>query len=116
VTAISQWLVVLVLVAFAVMGNLLFKIGAGRIDTVNLLTSAANWQLGAGLCAFGVAAACYILILRFIPLNVAQAFMALQFAATVSAAWLVLGETISTVRLMGLATILLGVAIVSFTQ
>ena len=115
-TVWTQWLAVLVLVAFAVTGNLLLKTGATRIDSGNLVASAANLPLVAGLGAFAMAAACYVLILRFVPLNVAQAFMALQFAATVTAAWLLLGESVSAMRLAGLVIIFLGVLIVSLTQ
>ena len=115
-TALSQWLLVLAIVAFVVTGNLLLKLGAAKVDGADLVASLTNWLLAAGLCSFAVAAVGYILLLRHVPLHIAQAFMALQFAATVAAAWAILGENISGVRLLGLLIILAGVLIVSQTQ
>lgn len=115
-TALSQWLLVLAIVACVVTGNLLLKLGAVKIDAADLAATLTNWRLAVGLCAFAVAAAGYILLLRSVPLHMAQAFMALQFAATVAAAWAILGESISGMRLLGLLIILAGVLIVSQTQ
>lgn len=113
---ISQWLIILLLVLFAAAGNLFLKVGAGRLDFGNLPFGVLNWQLASGLCLFAFAFIFYVVLLRFVPLNLAQAFMALQFAATITAAVVVLGEGISALRLLGLSVILLGVVIVSFTQ
>lgn len=115
-TLLTQWLVILVIVAFVVTGNLLLKLGAEKIDLADLAAIPTNGLLVAGLAAFAMAAAGYILLLRYVPLHVAQAFMALQFAATVTAAWAILGESISGLRLLGLVVILMGVLIVSQTQ
>ena len=63
------------MISCTVAANLLLKTGAvtgdsGREGLAHLL----NWRVMLGLVVFGLAAAFYLLILQWLPLNVAQSF------------------------------------------
>ncbi|PPQ32513.1 hypothetical protein CCR94_04825 [Rhodoblastus sphagnicola] len=102
-----------VMVAFSVLANLLLK-----LDTLSSATAAKifgfwGWRTLAGCASFGVALASYSLLLRLLPLNIAQSFAALQFVGIILASWLVLGEEITLLRAAGMATIIVGIIIVA---
>ena len=75
-----------------------------------------NWRIAAGLAFFGAAGLIYAVVLRFLPLNVAQAFTAAQFIATILAAALVLSEPITGMRWIGIALIASGILVVGWTH
>ena len=55
------------------------------------------------------------MLLRRVPLNLAQVFTSAQFVGVVVAASLVLGEPISAARWLGIACNSLGIALVGLT-
>ena len=74
-----------------------------------------GWKSLAGLALFGCGGIIYAVLLRRVPLNIAQVFAAAQFIGVVIAATLVLGEPISPARWLGIACISLGIALVGLT-
>ena len=95
--------------------NLLLKAGAMAPASSRVLFGVLGWTSVAGLALFGVGGLAYAVLLRFVPLNVAQVFTATQFIGVILAAWLVLGEPISGARWLGIGCTLAGVAIVGVT-
>jgi undecaprenyl phosphate-alpha-L-ara4N flippase subunit ArnE len=106
------------MVAFTVIANLLLKTGAvmGREAGGAWWSQLLNWRIVAGFGAFAVAALFYTIVLRTVPLNVAQSFTAAQFVAIVLASALVLSEPITGIRWLGIALIASGIAIVGWSQ
>ena len=107
----------LCMISFTVIANLFLKVGAvssepGQGPIANLL----NWKVILGLASFGSAACFYILILRWLPLNVAQSFAAAQFIAVILASAWILSEPIGPGQWFGIAFIALGIAIVGWTH
>jgi len=105
------------MITFTVIANLLMKTGAvmGKDigpDWLHLL----NWRVLCGLLSFGFGAFIYVLILRQLPLNVAQSFAAAQFIAVVLASAIVLGESIVLAQWLGIVLITCGIAIVGWSQ
>jgi multidrug transporter EmrE-like cation transporter len=72
-----------------------------------------NWRIAGGFAAFAVAALFYTVLLRTVPLNVAQSFTAPQFIAIILASALILAEPISAARRVGIALIACGIAAVA---
>lgn len=68
-----------------------------------------------GLGCFGLSAITWLLVLARIPLSQAYPFVALGTLITVAAAYLMLGETISPLRLAGVAAIAVGVVMVGMS-
>jgi drug/metabolite transporter (DMT)-like permease len=106
------------MVTFTVIANLLLKTGAviGREQGGAWWAQLLNWRIAAGFASFGVAALFYTVMLRSVPLNVAQSFTAAQFIAIILASALVLAEPITALRWVGIALITLGIAIVGWSQ
>jgi drug/metabolite transporter (DMT)-like permease len=105
------------MISLTVIANLLMKTGAvmGGKDG-NPWTQLMNWRIIGGLCSFGLAAMFYILILRQIPLNIAQSFAAAQFVAVILASSFVLSEPIGAVAWIGITFITCGIAIVGWSR
>ncbi len=95
--------------------NLLLKAGAMVPATSRVFFGVLGWQSAAGLALFGVGGLVYAVLLRSVPLNVAQVFAATQFVGVILAANFVLGEPISALRWAGIGCVALGIAIVGVT-
>jgi undecaprenyl phosphate-alpha-L-ara4N flippase subunit ArnE len=110
-------LLVVAMITCTVVANLLLKSGAmaGQGGGAPWWVQVANWKVAAGLASFGTAALLYIVVLRILPLNVALSYTAAQWVATVAASAFVLSEPIGGVRLIGLALIGAGIAVVAST-
>ena len=111
-------LLVAAMITFTVIANLLLKTGAvsGREAGGAWWEQILNWRVIAAFASFAVAVFFYALVLRDVPLNVAQSFTAAQFVAIVLASAFVLGEPITGVRWAGMALIACGIAIVGWSQ
>lgn len=105
------------MVTFTVIANLLLKTGAvmGREAGGEWWEQLLNWRIAAGFGSFAAAALFYTIVLRTVPLNVAQSFTAAQFIAIILASALVLSEPISAARWIGIALIACGIAIVGWS-
>jgi len=107
----------LAMISFTVIANLLLKMGAISGEPVQgSIAHLLNWRVLAGLTSFGVAACLYILVLQWLPLNVAQSFAAAQFVAVILASAWFLSEPIGLHQWMGITLIAIGIAIVGWSQ
>ena len=105
------------MISLTVLANLLMKTGADELSgSGSLLARIQSWKLVLGLASFGVAAVIYVLILGWLPLNVAQSFAAAQFIAVIIAARIVLAEPIGAVQWMGILLIACGISIVGWSR
>lgn len=109
-------LFVAVICLSTVAANLLLKLGAAEAGRAGGLGALVNWRIGLGLACFAVAAAFYVLVLRWLPLNVAQSFLAAQFIGVVLGAYFILGEPLTLLRLVGITLIATGIAVVAVSQ
>jgi len=105
------------MVAFTVIANLLLKTGAvmAREAGGEWWMQVLHWRILAAFASFGVAALFYMVLLRNVPLNVAQSYTAAQFVAIVLASAFVLSEPISGIRWIGIAMIAGGIAVVGWS-
>jgi drug/metabolite transporter (DMT)-like permease len=76
----------------------------------------ATPYLWAGMAAYALALAMYLILLSRVPLNVATSVAALNFVAVLLASRIVLGEPIPPMRYVGFALIVAGLFVVSRTQ
>jgi multidrug transporter EmrE-like cation transporter len=102
----------LAMVLCTVAANLLMKLGSQDVPSP-LLLGLLSWRTAGGLAAFGCAGLFYAAALRFLPLNVAQSYAAVQFVAVILAAKLVLGEPVPLGRWLGISMIMGGILIVA---
>lgn len=104
----------IVMICCTVAANIFMKLGA-MAPMEERLFGIVNWRTVLGLGSFAAAGLIYAWILAFLPLNVAQSFMAAQFIAVIFASSLVLSEPIPPGRWLGIALIFIGILVVSAT-
>ena len=112
------FLLIIFMVLFTVNANLLLKLGVSSASTNQLqfVPILFNIKVLLGLFLFVCGAMCYLLLLRSIPLSIAQCFSTLQFAGTIIASRIVLGENITPIQWSGIGLIFLGIIVVSSAQ
>lgn len=114
--SIKALLVFLAMISFTVAANLLLKTGAVAGGPGQQLAHLLNWRVALGLASFGLAACFYIVILQWLPLNVAQSFAAAQFIAVILASTWLLSEPIGFSQWLGISLIAIGIAVVGWSQ
>ena len=105
-----------IMVSCTVAANLMLKLGAVVPQADRILFGVLGWRSAAGLALFGCSGLLYAVLLRSVPLNLAQVFTASQFVGVIIAACIVLGEPISPVRWLGIACICFGILLVGATS
>lgn len=100
------------IIGFTVAANLLLKVGAEVPASERILFGVLGWKSAAGLALFGLSGLVYAVVLRAVPLNVAQAFTSAQFVGVVLAASLILREPIAPTRWVGIGCICIGILLV----
>lgn len=105
----------LAVIGCTVAANLMLKLGAAAPPSERIIVGVLGWRSAAGLALFGCAGLLYAVLLRRVPLNVAQVFAAAQFIGIVVAANLVLDEPISPTRWLGVLLISLGIVVSGVT-
>ena len=104
-----------IMISCTIAANLFLKIGATTSSAQQSLFGLIGWQTAAGICLFGCSLLAYMLVLRIIPLNLAQSFLAVQFIGVILASAVILSETISPARWIGIVMISLGILVVGIT-
>lgn len=104
---------ILVSASCTVIGNLALKVGAdrrgmGSLWPLTLVNGYVVFAAGAFVFAFLF----YAMLLKRLPLNLAQAIMSLQFVVVILAAGLMLNESIGRLRWLGIALMAIGLLIV----
>ena len=103
------------MVLLTVGANLMLKLGAVVPAAERIVFGIVGWKSLAGLTLFGCAGLLYAILLRWVPLNVAQAFTAAQFVGVVLAASFLLNEPISITRWASIGFIGFGILLVGLT-
>ncbi len=98
------------MISCAVTANLLMKLGASeQAVPQGFLAKVLYWRVLLGVAFFATAEVIYVLILTWLPLNMAQSFAAAQFAAVILAARFFLGEPIAVMQWIGIVLIAAGI-------
>jgi drug/metabolite transporter (DMT)-like permease len=116
---------ILISVLLGVGGQLTLKIGMTQVGRIGVDALGEPFEVltrvlltpmvVGGLALYVLGAGVWLAVLSRVPLSLAYPVLALSYVVTPIVAWLVLGETVPAVRWIGLATICLGVVIVSRT-
>jgi drug/metabolite transporter (DMT)-like permease len=103
------------MISFTVLANILLKTGA-TLAHPGQFQHLLNWRVILGLGSFALAAVFYVLVLQWLPLNVAQSFAAAQFVAVILASALILSEPIGPAQWLGIGLIALGIFVVGWSR
>lgn len=113
-----QLLLVMVGVAFGAIGSICLKVGAVDINYRSGLGSAVmqmafNPYVLIGLFLYVIPTFLWIYLLKSLPLSLLQPILALTYVVTPLMAMSFLSESISPMRWIGIATIIVGVCLVA---
>jgi multidrug transporter EmrE-like cation transporter len=100
------------MIGCTVAANLVMKLGA-KDPPSPLLVGLISWRTALGLMVFGIGGLAYALVLRSLPLNVAQSYAAVQYVAIILASRILLGEPIELARWIGISLIVIGIAVLA---
>jgi drug/metabolite transporter (DMT)-like permease len=94
------------------------SIGACRISIEGWLLKrmVTNGYLWMGMSCYMVSLYLWMLILSRVPVGYAYPFVSLSFILTLLGGWFFLNETISFIRVAGIACIMIGVLLVAKSQ
>jgi multidrug transporter EmrE-like cation transporter len=90
------------------------SIANGGVLEVAWATTSSPWVVG-GLACFGLSAVTWLAVLSRLDVSHAYPCVALGFVLTVAAGHYLLGEPVNMTRVLGLAVILVGVALVALS-
>ena len=119
---IFDLLAVLVSVSLTVVGQILLKIGMLRVGRFSLNISTIVPQYArillnpfiiAGIISFALSMLVWLYVLSRLELSVAYPFAALNYVLILFASYFLLKETITPVKIMGVAVIVIGIYLVS---
>lgn len=88
------------------------KLGALSFDATSLLSAFSSLEVWMGLVFYGISSVFWILALSHRDLSFAYPMLSLGYLAIVIVSWLILGEHVTPIRLLGVLFISLGVFLV----
>lgn len=120
--AATNWLLILGAVLLGTMAQLLLKAGTNAVGTFafsgeNLFP--VGWQLAtqplilAGILSYGLSLIVWIMALSRTDVSIAYPMVSIGYVLTAIAAWQLLGESLSALRIAGIGVIILGVVMVA---
>lgn len=117
----SVWALALASISLSSIAQLLMKVGttgvrlAVQSGSPAIFATVTNMHIVAGFAAYGIGAILWLSVLSRVDLSMAYPLVSLGFVLVAILSWLVLGEHMPPGRLMGIALIVAGVALVGGT-
>jgi len=109
--------VLLIAIMLGAAGQICLKFGLAKLDSqtpfVVVTAMFRDWYVLAGFVAYGISSLMYLFVLSRLDVSYAYPFVAINYVFVTFLAWLVLKETVPTLRLVGLAIICMGVVVLS---
>jgi len=111
----QPWAIVLVLFITALTSSaqLLYKMGADRLS-FDLLMLLSNWPLLLGMLIYGIGAVLLIIALKHGEVTILYPVIATSYIWVTLFSWLLFGESISYLKLIGIISIVVGIVFISF--
>ncbi len=111
--SLTTFSLVACMLTFNVTANLLIKTGVGKTPQLSLnLFNQLNIFVIGGLACFGLSFIIYSLLLKKVPLYMAQCFLSGQFIAIILASYFLLGESITWQKATGVVLIAMGILVI----
>lgn len=111
----QPWAIVLVLFITALTSSaqLLYKMGADRLS-FDLLMLLSNWPLLLGMFIYGIGAVLLIIALKHGEVTILYPVIATSYIWVTLFSWILFGESISYLKLIGIISIVVGIVFISF--
>ena len=117
--AAQHWVALVIAIIASQAGQVLLKLGASGLPPMehdlltSLLAQLLRWQTLVGLCCYGSGTMFYVVALRRIPMSVAAPCTAVSYVSATLFGLLLFHETLSPVKIAGLALVCLGVVLLA---
>lgn len=112
----NTWILVVLAILCTVCGNLLLKTGAGQAGINQIWPmSIININVIAGALSFAIGLLFYTMLLKRMPLNIAQSIFSVQFVFVILSSSIILGESIGLLRWSGIALVACGLCIIGWS-
>lgn len=112
----TKSLLILATMSCTVIGNLLLKLGANQNGWGTVWPfSVINLNVILGASSFGLGLLFYTMLLKQLPLNIAQAIFSVQFVLVILASAFFFGESIGWVRWAGIALVASGLLVIAWS-
>ncbi|WP_068094270.1 DMT family transporter [Novosphingobium rosa] len=109
---LQSLLLILLSVSLSAIAQLLLKLGVTKVKQGSALSAgmayATSPQIIGGFALYGLGAFVWLYVLSRLPLSAAYPFVGIGFVLTMAFGVLVLGESLSAMRLIGTALIAVG--------
>lgn len=109
-TSSTAIILVIICTIFTSIAQLLYKSGANKLNFSDLKSILTNYEIGIGIILYGIAAILLIYAFKFGELSVIFPMIATSYVWVSLLAWYYFHETISSLRIVGIVVIILGVA------
>jgi len=111
----QPWAIFLVLFITALTSSaqLLYKIGADRLSW-DLSQLIYNWPLLLGMVVYGMGAVLLIIALKHGEVTILYPVIATSYIWVALFSWILFGESISYLKLVGIISIVVGIVLISF--
>ena len=109
---VGIWITALLSISLSALAQILMKSGmSSRISEPFFMEIATNYYVFGGFAAYAIGALLWLKVLSRIELSLAYPLVSLAFVIVAALSWLVLGERLSAARIIGIALIVAGVAL-----
>jgi small multidrug resistance pump len=114
-----HWAALAIAIVASQAGQVLLKLGATGLPPMehdllaSLLAQMLRWQTLVGLCCYGSGTMFYVVALRRIPMSVAAPCTAISYVSATLFGLLLFHETLSPMKIGGLALICIGVVLLA---
>ena len=109
--------VLLIAIMLGAAGQICLKFGLAKLgpQTPFVVVTAMfrDWHVLAGFIAYGISSLMYLFVLSRLDVSYAYPFVAINYVFVTFLAWLILKETVPTLRIVGLAIICMGVLVLA---
>jgi drug/metabolite transporter (DMT)-like permease len=92
-------------------GQLLFKLASQQGTAIQIITSFTFWTAG---CLYGFVTIAWVLLIREIGLSRAYPILAATYVLVPLASFVILGERVGPLYMIGIAVIVLGIILTRF--
>lgn len=117
----AVWAIALSSISLSAIAQLLMKFGmlgvrsSGATGNSLLIAAVINPYVFSGFAAYGIGAVLWLKVLSQADLSLAYPMVSLGFILVAMLSWVVLGEQLPLVRILGIALIVVGVALIGWS-
>ena len=111
----KPWAIILVLCVTALTSSaqIFYKLGADKL-VFDIMAIITNWPLIIGIVIYAIGAALLVVALKHGEVTVLYPVIATSYIWVAVSSWLLFGESINFLKMLGIVSIVIGIVLISF--